>query len=97
MKVAVTGLGIACPAGLTVDEVFDRVLEARSTAAPIEGFDASTLPVTFACETRVVDFEAHVGPKEVRRIDRAGLLGVAAADEASATPASSASTRRGSR
>ena len=82
MKVAVTGLGIACPAGLTVDEVFDRVLEARSTAAPIEGFDASTLPVTFACETRGVDFEAHVGPKEVRRIDRAGLLGVAAADDA---------------
>jgi 3-oxoacyl-[acyl-carrier-protein] synthase II len=82
VKVAVTGLGIACPAGLTVDEVFDRVLEARSTAAPIEGFDASTLPVTFACETRGVDFEAHVGPKEVRRIDRAGLLGVAAADDA---------------
>jgi 3-oxoacyl-[acyl-carrier-protein] synthase II len=82
VKVAITGVGIACPAGLTVDEVFDRVMEARSMAAPIEAFDASPLPVGFACETRGVDFEAHVGPKEVRRIDRAGLLGVAAANDA---------------
>jgi 3-oxoacyl-[acyl-carrier-protein] synthase II len=82
VKVAITGLGVVSPAGLTVDEVHDRVLSARSAAAPIEAFDASGLPVGFACETRGVDFEAHVGPKEVRRIDRVGLLGVAAADDA---------------
>src|SRR4029079_7085842 len=81
-RVAITGVGIACPAGLTADEVFDRVVEARSTAAPIESFGRAGLQVGFACETRGVDFEAHVGAKEVRRIDRAGLLGVAAADDA---------------
>ncbi len=82
MRVAVTGMAVACPAGLTVDEALDRVMAGESAAAPIEAFDASPLPVRFACEVRGVDFEAHVGPKEVRRIDRAGLLGLAAADDA---------------
>ncbi len=82
VRVAVTGMAVACPAGLTVDEAVDGVTSARSAAAPIEAFDASPLPVRFACEVRGVDFGAHVGPKEVRRIDRAGLLGLAAADDA---------------
>ncbi|MEJ7583389.1 MAG: beta-ketoacyl-ACP synthase II [Acidimicrobiales bacterium] len=81
-RAAITGVGVACAAGLTVDEVVGSVLAAEGLAAPIEAFDAGPLPVRIACETKGVDFEAHVGPKEVRRTDRAALLGVAAADDA---------------
>jgi 3-oxoacyl-[acyl-carrier-protein] synthase II len=54
----------------------------RSTAGPIEGFDASEHPVKHACEIRDFDAEATFGFKEARRLDRAAQLGVAAARDA---------------
>jgi 3-oxoacyl-[acyl-carrier-protein] synthase II len=80
--VVVTGLGVKTPAGLTVEEFWDTLLAARSAAAPITLYDASRHSVGFACEVRGFDAVPYVGPKEVRRTDRAALLAVAAAADA---------------
>jgi 3-oxoacyl-[acyl-carrier-protein] synthase II len=81
-RVVVTGMGVKAPAGLTVDELWEGVLAARSAAGPVTLFDASRHSVGFACEVRGFDPEAYVNPKEVRRTDRVSLLGVAAAADA---------------
>ncbi|HEX6421961.1 MAG TPA: beta-ketoacyl-ACP synthase II [Acidimicrobiales bacterium] len=81
-RVVVTGMGVKSPVGLTLDELWDGLLAARSPAAPVTLFDASAHTVGFACEVRGFDPVAYVGPKEVRRTDRAALLGLAAAADA---------------
>jgi 3-oxoacyl-[acyl-carrier-protein] synthase II len=81
-RVAVTGLGVKTPAGQTVDRHWETVLAGRPTAAPITLFDADRHSVGFACEVRDFDPVPYVGPKEVRRTDRAALLGLAAATDA---------------
>jgi 3-oxoacyl-[acyl-carrier-protein] synthase II len=80
--VVVTGLGVKTPAGLTVEEFWDTLVAARTAAAPITLYDASRHSVGFACEVRGFDAVPYVGPKEVRRTDRAALLAVAAAADA---------------
>ena len=86
-RVAVTGLGVKTPAGQTVDELWDTLLAARPAAGPITLYDASEHSVGFACEVRDFDPVPYVGPKEVRRTDRAALLAVAAAADALADAA----------
>ncbi|MBW3668099.1 MAG: beta-ketoacyl-ACP synthase II [Actinobacteria bacterium] len=81
-RVAVTGLGVKTPAGTDLDTFWASLLAGRSTAGPIERFDASDLPVAFACEVKDFDPVAYLGPKESRRADRAAQLGFAAAVDA---------------
>jgi 3-oxoacyl-[acyl-carrier-protein] synthase II len=81
-RVAVTGMGVKAPGGLTVDELWDSLIAARPAAAPVTLFDATEHSVGFACEVDGFDPVPYVGPKEVRRTDRAALLGVAAAADA---------------
>ena len=81
-RVAVTGLGVKTPAGNDLESFWGALLAGRGTAAPIERFDASDLPVGFACEVRGFDPVAYLGPKEARQADRAAQLGFAAAADA---------------
>ncbi|HEY8526782.1 MAG TPA: beta-ketoacyl-ACP synthase II [Acidimicrobiales bacterium] len=81
-RVVVTGIGVKTPAGLTVADLWRTLLEARPMAAPITLYDTSQHSVTYACEVRDFDPVPYVGPKEVRRTDRAALLGLAAAADA---------------
>jgi 3-oxoacyl-[acyl-carrier-protein] synthase II len=81
-RVAVTGMGVKAPGGLTVDQLWDALIAGRSAAAPVTLFDAADHTVGFACEVQGFDPEAYVGPKEVRRTDRVSLLGIAAAADA---------------
>ena len=81
-RVVVTGVGLRTPAGHDVESFWDTIAAGRSTAAPIEGFDAADHPVKYACEVRDFDAQEHFGFKEARRIDRAAQLGIAAAGEA---------------
>ena len=75
-------MGVKAPGGLTVDELWDSLIAARPAAAPVTLFDATEHSVGFACEVHGFDPVPYVGPKEVRRTDRAALLGVAAAADA---------------
>ncbi|HEX8803171.1 MAG TPA: beta-ketoacyl-ACP synthase II [Acidimicrobiales bacterium] len=81
-RVVVTGMGVKTPAGETVEDMWDVLLAGRATAAPITLYDTSAHAVTYACEVRDFDAVPYVGPKEVRRTDRASLLGLAAAADA---------------
>ncbi len=81
-RVAVTGMGVKCPAGTDVESVWTTMRAGKSMAAPIELFDASDLEVRFACETRNFDPVPYFGPKDVRRQDRVTHLGYAAAADA---------------
>jgi 3-oxoacyl-[acyl-carrier-protein] synthase II len=89
-RVVVTGLGVKAPTGLTLDDLWTGLLAGRSAARPITLFDASQHSVDFACEVPDFDAVPYVGPKEVRRTDRAALLGVAAAADAVADATSDA-------
>ena len=81
-RVAVTGLGVKSPAGNDVTSFWEALLAGRSTAAPIEGIDASDLPVRFACEVKDFDPADYLGHKEARRADRVTQLGIGAAADA---------------
>ena len=81
-RIAVTGMGIKCPAGTDVDTVWSTMRAGKSMAAPIDLFDASLLDVRFACQVRDFDPVDYFGPKEVRRQDRVTHLGFAAAADA---------------
>ena len=68
-RVVITGLGVVCPAGHTVDEAWGNFLAGRSAVGPITIFDASTFPTRIAAEVRNYDF-ARLHP------DCAGLKGL---------------------
>jgi 3-oxoacyl-[acyl-carrier-protein] synthase II len=82
VRVAVTGLGVKTPAGTDLDTFWSRLLSGRTTAATIQRYDPSPIPVRIGCE--VLDFEPtqYLGPKEARRLDRVTQLGFAAAADA---------------
>ena len=81
-RVVVTGMGIKCPAGTTLDSAWATMRVGKSMAAPIDLFDAEPLDVRFACEVRDFDPVDYFGPKEARRQDRVTHLGFAAAADA---------------
>ncbi|NLD76665.1 MAG: beta-ketoacyl-[acyl-carrier-protein] synthase family protein [Acidimicrobiales bacterium] len=69
--VVVTGVGVVSPAGLDAHTTFDHVLAAKGVT-------------TAELTAPVVDFDptCWIDPREVRRIDRVGQFGLAAAAEA---------------
>ena len=81
-RVAVTGMGVKTPAGTDLASFWATLLAGRPTAAPVTRFDATVLPVGFACEVPGFDPGAYLGHKEARRADRVTQLGFAAATDA---------------
>jgi len=81
-RVVVTGIGVKTPAGNDLDTLWATVTAGQGTAGIIERWDASALPVQFACEVKNFDATPYFGPKEVRRQDRVTQLGFAAAADA---------------
>ena len=94
--VVVTGRGLLTPLGNGVDVSWRRLLEGRSGAGPITGFEASDWACRIACEAPRVngrggggadvegsfDPSTLMAPKELRKIDDVILYAIAAADEA---------------
>ena len=54
-RVVVTGIGAKTPAGNDPDTMWETVTAGRGTAGIIERWDASALPVQFACEVKDFD------------------------------------------
>jgi len=81
-RVVVTGLGILSSIGVGKEQFWNGVKSNRCGVGPITLFNAETFPVRIAGEVR--DFDGHdFFPRDVvRRVDRFGLLGLAAAKEA---------------
>ncbi|MFZ5608691.1 MAG: beta-ketoacyl-ACP synthase II [Pseudomonadota bacterium] len=88
-RVVITGLGLVTPLGAGVAEVWPRLVNGESGAGPITRFDASDMPCRVACEVKTGDGangtfnpEAHLEPKEIRKVDPFIVYGMAAADMA---------------
>ncbi len=81
-RVAITGIGVKTPAGTDVAAFWSRLSSGVSAGAVLRRYDPSGLSVRIGCEVPDFDTSAYVSTKEARRIDRATLLGFAAATDA---------------
>jgi len=80
--VAITGIGLVTPLGLTLEENWRALMEGRSGTDTIRRFDASSLPARFGGEVKNFDPNQYMDAKEVRHYDRYTHFAVAAADMA---------------
>ena len=77
-RVVVTGLGLICPVGNTVQEGWANLLAGRSGIGPITRFDASAFACRFAGEVKGFDIESYIPGKEARHMDTFIHYGLAA-------------------
>ncbi|MBH49379.1 MAG: beta-ketoacyl-[acyl-carrier-protein] synthase II [Candidatus Marinimicrobia bacterium] len=82
MKVVVTGLGVLAPNGLSVPSYWDALCSGQSGIDTITGFDITDFPVTIAGELKDFNPENYLESREIRKLDRFSILGLAAAKEA---------------
>jgi 3-oxoacyl-[acyl-carrier-protein] synthase II len=81
-RVVITGLGLVCGVGNTAPEVWRQLLAGASGMAPIQGFDSTGFPVTFAAEVKNFDPLNFVDKKESRKMGRFIHFAFAATQEA---------------
>lgn len=81
-RVVITGLGLVCGVGHTAPEVWKNLLDGVSGMAPIQGFDATGFPVTFAAEVKNFDPLNFMDKKEARKMGRFIHFAFAATQEA---------------
>jgi 3-oxoacyl-[acyl-carrier-protein] synthase II len=87
-RVAVTGVGIVSPLGLTAPATWEAALAGRSGIDWISFFDADGLPIRIAAEVRGFDPDAAAAtPKDARRLERFVLFSLSVAKEAMADAA----------
>lgn len=60
-RIVITGMGWITPLGHDLDTVWSAMMSASSGVGPIQRFDASTFPTTFAAQVKDYDFRSYVG------------------------------------
>ena len=79
-NILITGAGAVCGAGLTVDAIWEAIVNGRSAIAPLTQWDASRWPVRTAAEVRGVDNRTLVEDRKIHKIlSRTDLFGLYAA------------------
>jgi len=81
-RVVITGLGILSPIGIGVEKNWTNIIAGKSGIAPIENFDATGFPATFAGEVNDFDPLDFIPFKEAKKMDRFIQFGVSAGLEA---------------
>jgi 3-oxoacyl-[acyl-carrier-protein] synthase II len=81
-RVAVTGLGIVCPVGNTVDEAWQNLIAGKPGIGAITRFDAAPFACRIAGEVKGFDVAAYLPAKEARHMDLFIHYGLAAAIQA---------------
>jgi 3-oxoacyl-[acyl-carrier-protein] synthase II len=81
-RVVVTGMGIYCPIGNSLDDVWNALITGKSGTGPIARFDPRDLDSKIAGEVKDFNAKTLLGAKEARRTDRYVQLAVAAAKDA---------------
>jgi 3-oxoacyl-[acyl-carrier-protein] synthase II len=81
-RVVITGLGLICGVGNTAPEVWEQLVAGTSGMGPIQGFDTTGFPVTFAAEVKNFDPLKFVDKKEARKMGRFIHFALGAAQEA---------------
>jgi 3-oxoacyl-[acyl-carrier-protein] synthase II len=70
-RIVITGMGWVTPLGHDVESVWQKILRGESGMSPIDRFDASTFPSSFAAQVRDYDYRAFVDDPSVH--EHAGL------------------------
>ncbi len=81
-RVVVTGLGITCPIGNTVEEVWKSIEEGKCGIGPITHYDASQQKVKLAGEVKDLDLSPWLTRAEERKMDPYCRFAMAAAGQA---------------
>ena len=81
-RVVITGLGLICPVGNSVEEGWQNIIAGVSGIAPVTRFDTSTFPVKFAGEVKNFDITQYISAKDARRMDKFIHYGLAAGMQA---------------
>jgi 3-oxoacyl-[acyl-carrier-protein] synthase II len=92
-RVVITGMGVVCPLGLILDDLWAGLVEGRSAVGPLESFCADGLPLHHAAEARgftgdIDDFGPLEGEKKkairkgLKVMCRESQMAVAAAQRA---------------
>ncbi|MDY0049231.1 MAG: beta-ketoacyl synthase N-terminal-like domain-containing protein [Halothiobacillaceae bacterium] len=68
-RVVVTGLGIVCPVGNTVETAWASLLAGRHGMTPITAFDASAMSVRFAATVKDFDPATFLPAKDVKKME----------------------------
>lgn len=81
-RVAITGIGLLSPLGLSAKENWENVCNGASGIAPISLFDTSSFDVKIAGEVKNFDPDAYIAKKEQKKMDRFIHLAFAASEMA---------------
>jgi 3-oxoacyl-[acyl-carrier-protein] synthase II len=92
-RVVITGMGVVCPLGLSLEDLWTGLVEGRSAVGPLEAFCADGLPLHHAAEARgftgdIDDFGSLEGEKKkairkgLKVMCRESQMAVAAAQRA---------------
>lgn len=81
-RVVVTGMGIICPTGNTVEQAWSNAAAGKTGIGTITRFDTSHLENHFGGEVKDFDADAFLGRREARRTDRVTQLALYAAHHA---------------
>jgi 3-oxoacyl-[acyl-carrier-protein] synthase II len=79
LRVVVTGMGIICPTGNSVEEAWRNAANGVTGIRVIERFDTTDLEQHFGGEVKNFDPEEFLGRREARRTDRVTQLALYAA------------------
>lgn len=66
-RIVITGMGWVTPLGHDLESVWGRLMTSSSGMAPIDRFDASTFPTTFAAQVRGFDVSRFVRDMSIHR------------------------------
>ncbi|MCY4464817.1 MAG: beta-ketoacyl-ACP synthase II [Chloroflexi bacterium] len=81
-RVVITGMGLVCPAGNNVEDSWANIRAGVSGIDWISLFDADLVENRVAGEVKDLDLVAKFGRRQMRRMDRAQMLALVAAEEA---------------
>ena len=82
-RVVITGLGTVTDLGLDVDSTWEGMVSGKTGIGPITAFEQDDEWTTrFAGEVKNFDYSKVADVREAKRMDRASLLGLVAAEEA---------------
>ena len=81
-RVVITGMGLVCPVGNSVEDSWANIRAGVSGIDWISLFDADLVENRVAGEVKDLDLVAKFGRRQMRRMDRAQMLALVAAEEA---------------